>query len=91
MIWDSTDSMVERGGCAAAAVDLRSRATHPNLSGFSPSTRIKRTSNVSIGRPWRSRIPRNRESAKCGTGFAVVLDRRDSRLAGALVHEETEE
>ena len=91
MSWDSTNSTLERDGCCVAAVALRSRATPQFFSPFSSTVHSGCAEIVSIDPPWRSRIPRIRESAKCGTGFAVPLDRRGSRPASALVHEETQE
>lgn len=91
MIWDSTDSTVERDPCRVAAVELQRGAIRPGCFRSASPMRIERAQAVSVDRPRRSRIPRNRESVKCGTGFAEGLDRRDSRPARVLVHEETEE
>lgn len=91
MIWDSTDSTLERDRRGVAAVELRIGAIRPDDVRSTASMHVHCTTTVSSDRSWRSRIPRNRESARCGTGFADELDRRDSRPACARVHEETEE
>ena len=87
----STNSAVELDGCYVAAADLRSGATPPNFYRFPPWVRSDSAPPVSPDRSRRPGIPRNREFAKRGMGFAVVLDRRDSRPPCAPVYEETQE